>query len=312
MEFLNEILAWAQWLMIGMSILYAGSAMWLIAGSEPVRSWASRLGTGLAMVLLGLCLPTVLPGLMLAMLNITTASVGGGTAPVEVPGRDMALLIAAVAAFGLGQLPKAFDRRILPDLGDLRIPVREAPLPAARAAVPGPTAPPEPVPAVPSGKRVWDRAVARDNSVRDTWAMYDTDLDMLLRHPVMQDLEDPVTRTAVQALHHLQDARPAKARMPRGFDAQHPYAVAAREAELALDTAVRRARRMGASLLGEKERKHLSQAQKLLSQALDASCPPAERQSFYEAVLRLVQGIVVIPEQADASIRRTIQKQIAR
>lgn len=170
----------------------------------------------------------------------------------------------------------------------------------------GALAPPAPEPTPAPGPTDWEVATAREGRVLDLWADYATDLDLLLRQPLMQDLHHPVVRRAVRAAGKLQDARPQSMHEPKGFDMDHRYAVAGREAEETLDAAVALALRHGTRKLPQHERVTIERARKLLAQALDPTIPETERRLFYGKVRDLLEGVVAIPTRASAALEARI------
>jgi hypothetical protein len=149
-----------------------------------------------------------------------------------------------------------------------------------------------------------DRADAR-------WFDYELDIAKLLDFPLMTDMRDPLTMSfhrAKQRADLLRPERPDDLVGDRGAqleyrDAVHEYISAF---EIAEAEAIRRRR----SHFSEDEQQRLARAQNLLHLAQDEAATLEERQNAYARARKELDGLIVLPARARASIERRIAGQI--
>lgn len=139
------------------------------------------------------------------------------------------------------------------------------------------------------------------------WLDYEVDIAKLLDFPLMTDMRNPLTvafhNTKRQAdllrPERLEDLLSDRAAQLEYRDAVHDYVSAFEVAEA---EAIRRRR----SDFSEDDQQRLARAQHLLQLAEDEGASPQERQSAYARASRELDGLIVLPAPARASIERRI------
>jgi hypothetical protein len=147
---------------------------------------------------------------------------------------------------------------------------------------------------------VHDRTDAR-------WLDYEVDIAKLLDFPLMTDLRNPLTIAFHYAKRQADLLRPDRAEdllsdraaQLEYRDAVHSYVSAFEVAEA---DAIRRRR----SDFSEDDQQRLARAQHLLQLAQDEAASPQERQNAYARAGRELDGLIVLPAPARASIERRI------
>lgn len=138
-----------------------------------------------------------------------------------------------------------------------------------------------------------ESARVRARRVTTEYAEYLFDACAVVRRPALHDLEVPQTQRFVQAYNDLS-----------GMDWEKNVSDVERferlvsEAEIAWSAASQHATRVGASYFSLEEQKRLTQAEQLLRMALSEGSTVPERKLAYERALGLLQGLVVLHEQA--------------
>jgi hypothetical protein len=143
------------------------------------------------------------------------------------------------------------------------------------------------------------------------WLDYEVDIAKLLDFPMMTDMRNPLTIDFHKAMRHadlLRPERPDDLVNDRNAqleyrDAVHAYITAF---EIAEAEAVRRRR----SDFSADDQQRLARAQHLLQLAQDTAASPQERQNAYARASKELDGLIVLPAAAKASIERRIAGQI--
>ncbi|MEM6106372.1 hypothetical protein AAHS21_08900 [Mycobacterium sp. 050272] len=143
------------------------------------------------------------------------------------------------------------------------------------------------------------------------WLEYEVDVAKLLDFPLMTNMRDPLTIAFHKAKRHADLLRPER---PEDFagdrsayldyrDGVHEYISAF---EIAETEAIRRRR----SDFSEDEQQRLARAANLLHLAQDEGATREERQIAYARAGKELDGLIVLPAPARASIERRIAGQI--
>jgi len=143
------------------------------------------------------------------------------------------------------------------------------------------------------------------------WLDYEVDIAKLLDFPLMTDMRNPLTvafHNAKRQAELLRPDRPEDLLSDRTAqleyrDAVHDYVGAF---EIAEAEAVRRRR----SDFSEDDQQRLARAHHLLQLAEDEAASPQERQNAYARASRELDGLIVLPPPARASIERRIASAI--
>jgi hypothetical protein len=143
------------------------------------------------------------------------------------------------------------------------------------------------------------------------WLDYEVDIAKLLDFPLMTDMRDSLTMAFHKAKLHADLLRPERpddlvgdrAAQLEYRDAVHEYISAF---EIAEAEAIRRRR----SDFSEDEQQRLARAQNLLHLAQDEAATREERQNAYARASKELEGLIVLPAPARASIERRIAGQI--
>jgi hypothetical protein len=143
------------------------------------------------------------------------------------------------------------------------------------------------------------------------WLEYEFDIAKLLDFPMMTDLRAPLTIAFHKAKRHADLLRPARpADLVGDRDAQLEYRNAVDEYistfEIAEVEAIRRRR----SDFSADDQQRLARAQNLLHLAQDEAATREERQNAYLRATKELDGLIVLPTPARASIERRIAGQI--
>lgn len=146
------------------------------------------------------------------------------------------------------------------------------------------------------------------------WLDYEVDIAKLLDFPLMTDMRDPLTVAFHKAKRHADLLRPDR---PQDVDAlsgdraaQSEYRNVVHEYISAFEVAEAEAIRRRRSDFSEDEQRRMARAQNLLHLAQDEAATREERQNAYTRAGRELDGLVVLPAPARASIERRIAGQI--
>jgi hypothetical protein len=143
------------------------------------------------------------------------------------------------------------------------------------------------------------------------WLEYEVDIAKLLDFPLMTDMRDPLTITFHKAKRHADLLRPERLDDLAGDRAaQLEYRNAVHEYISAFEIAEAEAIRRRRTDFSEDEQQRLARAQNLLHLAQDEAATREERQNAYARASKELDGLVVLPAPARASIERRIAGQI--
>jgi hypothetical protein len=166
-----------------------------------------------------------------------------------------------------------------------------------------------------SNEEGYRREIAKLLAVHDRtdarWLDYEVDIAKLLDFPMMTDMRNPLTVAFHNAKRQADLLRPEgpadllgdRAAQLEYRDAVHDYVSAFEVAEA---EAIRRRR----SDFSEDDQQRLARAQHLLQLAEDEAASAQERQHAYARASRELDGLIVLPTAARASIERRIAGQI--
>jgi hypothetical protein len=143
------------------------------------------------------------------------------------------------------------------------------------------------------------------------WLEYEVDIAKLLDFPLMTDMRDPLTITFHKAKRHADLLRPERLDDLAGDRAaQLEYRNAVHEYISAFEIAEAEAIRRRRTDFSDDEQQRLARAQNLLHLAQDEAATREERQNAYARASKELDGLVVLPAPARASIERRIAGQI--
>ncbi len=139
------------------------------------------------------------------------------------------------------------------------------------------------------------------------WLEYEVDIAKLLDFPMMTDMRDPLTINFHKAKRHADLLRPDRpAELVGDRTAQLEYRNAVHEYISAFEIAEAEATRRRRSDFSVDDQQRLARAQHLLQLAQDPAAAPQERQNAYARASRELDGLIVLPATARASIERRI------
>ncbi len=143
------------------------------------------------------------------------------------------------------------------------------------------------------------------------WFDYEIDVAKLLDFPLMTDMRNPLTIAFHNAKRRADLLRPDQPDdMVKDRDAQLEYRDAVHEYVSAFEIAEVEAIRRRRSDFSADEQQRLARAQNLLRLAQDPAASSQERQAAYSRASKELEGLVVLPAPARASIERRIAGQI--
>ncbi|MFZ1175278.1 MAG: hypothetical protein WAO15_03195 [Mycobacterium sp.] len=143
------------------------------------------------------------------------------------------------------------------------------------------------------------------------WLDYEVDIAKLLDFPMMTDMREPLTIAFHKAKRHADLLRPdVPDDLVGDRDAQLEYRKAVHEYISAFEIAEAEAVRRRRSDFSADEQQRLARAQNLLHLAQDEAATREERQNAYARASKELDGLVVLPAPARASIERRIAGQI--
>lgn len=146
---------------------------------------------------------------------------------------------------------------------------------------------------------MWARTLTTAEELDARWMKYQTELDSILLMPLMTDLGEPTVMAASRAHLDMLVARAPEA--PEGVTVDSAFPIAVREFTVALRAAEDLARKTGLRRYNPEERKTIHRAHRILGQALGTNSE-AERATCYEQVLKMLSGLVTVPEPAIEAI----------
>ena len=143
------------------------------------------------------------------------------------------------------------------------------------------------------------------------WLEYEFDIAKLLDFPMMTDMRAPLTIAFHKAKRHADLLRPARPDDLAGDrDAQLEYRNAVHEYINAFEIAEVEAIRRRRSDFSADDQQRLARAQNLMHLAQDEAATREERQNAYLRATKELDGLIVLPAPARASIERRIAGQI--
>jgi hypothetical protein len=156
-------------------------------------------------------------------------------------------------------------------------------------------------------RRETAKLLAEHDRTDARWLDYEVDIAKLLDFPSMTDMRNPLTiafHKAKRQADLLRPERPGDLLSDR--TAQLDYRDAVHEYVGAFEVAEAEAIRRRRSDFSEDDQQRLARAQHLLQLAQDDAASPQERQNAYTRATRELDGLIVLPAQARASIERRI------
>jgi hypothetical protein len=143
------------------------------------------------------------------------------------------------------------------------------------------------------------------------WLDYEVDIAKLLDFPMMTDMRNPLTTDFHKAKRQADLLRPERPDdLISDRTAQLEYRDAVHEYITAFEVAEAEAIRRRRSDFSADDQQRLARAQHLLQLAQDTAATPQERQNAYARAGRELDGLIVLPAPARASIERRIAGQI--
>lgn len=144
------------------------------------------------------------------------------------------------------------------------------------------------------------RAHALHAEVAAAYASFESDLLAVLRTPLLSDITVPTTAAFITSLTRATSAEPetdtpSEAALLRFEDA-------VTELSTSWATAKAYATKTGVRTLAPEHVKLLNRARDLIDLALSPAASPAERALAHERALKLLEGIVLVPERARAAL----------
>ncbi len=152
-----------------------------------------------------------------------------------------------------------------------------------------------------------EAVVASHDAVNSRWLDYELDVGKLIDFPMMTDVREPLTVAFLRAKREADALRPAE---PGSLDAVEfaAYRSAVNDFDVAFQIAEAEARRLKDTAFTGPERQRLARARKLISLALDSAASAAERQTAYRRARRELDGLIVLPDTAVASLEAKVAR----
>ncbi|HVQ84874.1 MAG TPA: hypothetical protein VMS84_09000 [Mycobacterium sp.] len=162
-----------------------------------------------------------------------------------------------------------------------------------------------------NSRRELSKLIAAHNRTDARWFDYEFDVAKLLDFPMMTDMRDPLTIAFHKAKRRADLLRPDPPDDLAGDrSAQLEYRDAVHEYISAFEVAEAEAIRRRRSDFSEDDQQRLARAQHLLHLAQDEAATREERQNAYARAQKELDGLIVLPAPARASIERRIAGQI--
>lgn len=162
-----------------------------------------------------------------------------------------------------------------------------------------------------SYRREIAKLVAEHERTDARWLDYEVDIAKLLDFPMMTDMRNPLTIGFHRAKRQADLLRPERPDdLVSDRTAQLEYRDAVHEYITAFEIAEAEAIRRRRSDFSADDQQRLARAQNLLQLAQDSAATQQERQNAYARASRELDGLVVLPAPARASIERRIAGQI--
>jgi hypothetical protein len=158
-----------------------------------------------------------------------------------------------------------------------------------------------------SSRRELAKLIAAHDRTDAQWFDYEIDLAKLLDFPMMTDMRNPLTIAFHKAKRRADLLRPERPDDLAGDRSAHlEYRDAVHEYISAFEIAEAEAIRRRRSDFSEDEQQRLARAQHLLYLARDEAATREERQNAYARATKELDGLIVLPASARASIERRI------
>jgi hypothetical protein len=162
-----------------------------------------------------------------------------------------------------------------------------------------------------SYRREISKLVAEHDRTDARWLDYEVDIAKLLDFPMMTDMRNPLTIGFHKAKRHADLLRPERPDdLVSDRTVQLEYRGAVHEYVTSFEIAEAEAIRRRRSDFSADDQQRLARAQHLLQLAQDSAATPQERQSAYARASKELDGLIVLPAPARASIERRIAGQI--
>jgi hypothetical protein len=162
-----------------------------------------------------------------------------------------------------------------------------------------------------SYRREVAKLVAEHDRTDARWLDYEVDIAKLLDFPMMTDMRNPLTVGFHKAKRQAELLRPERPEnLVSDRTAQLEYRDAVHEYITAFEIAEAEAIRRRRSDFSADDQQRLARAQNLLQLAQDSAATLQERQNAYARASKELDGLIVLPAPARASIERRISGQI--
>jgi hypothetical protein len=162
-----------------------------------------------------------------------------------------------------------------------------------------------------NSRRELAKLIAAHDRTDAQWFDYEIDLAKLLDFPMMTDMRNPLTIAFHKAKRRADLLRPERPDDLAGDrSAQLEYRDAVHEYISAFEIAEAEAIRRRRSDFSEDEQQRMARAQHLLHLAQDEAATREERQNAYARATKELDGLIVLPAPARASIERRIARAI--
>jgi hypothetical protein len=162
-----------------------------------------------------------------------------------------------------------------------------------------------------SNRREIAKLLAEHDRTDARWLDYEVDIAKLLDFPLMTDMRNALTVAFHKAKRQADLLRPERPEdVLSARTAQLDYRDAVHEYFSAFEIAEAEAIRRRRSDFSEDDQQRLARAQHLLQLAEDSAASPQERQNAYARATKELDGLIVLPAPARASIERRIAGQI--
>ena len=162
-----------------------------------------------------------------------------------------------------------------------------------------------------TARRELTKLGAQHEAIDARWLDYEMDVAKLLDFPMMTDMRQPLTVAFHRARSRADLLRPSSVDdAVADRDAQLDYRDAVHDYGSAFDVAEAEAIRRRRSDFSEEGQHRLARAQHLLRVASDESATTQERQNAYAKARTELDGLMVLPAVARASIERRIAGEI--
>lgn len=158
-----------------------------------------------------------------------------------------------------------------------------------------------------SERREITRLLGEHDRTDRRWLDYEVDVAKLLDFPSMTDMRNPLTIAFHKAKREADLLRPERPEDLLGDRAaQLDYRNAVHEYVVAFEVAEAEAIRRRRSGFSEDDQQRFARARHLLQLAQDDAASPQERQAAYARAGKELDGLIVLPAPARASIERRI------